>query len=128
MEITARLTEDAKVKTLTDERQVVNFNVAINDSYKPKDNSEVKKVTTYIQCSYWKNAAIAQYLTKGTLVELYGRIGVNAYVDMQGEAKAVLKFYVNSIKLHGRSKPGKPTAAIPNSVNEITKPLEDLPF
>ncbi len=52
MEITARLTGDAKLSTLKDERQVVNFNVAVNDSYKTKDG-ELKKVTTYFQCSYW---------------------------------------------------------------------------
>ncbi len=69
MEITARLTGDAKVNTLKDERQVVNFNVAINDSYKTKDSSEVKKVATYFQCSYWINPGIAQYLKKGSLVE-----------------------------------------------------------
>ncbi len=90
MEITARLTGDAKVSTLKDERQVVNFNVAINDSYKTGD-SELKKVTTYFQCSYLINAGIAQYLTKGTLVELYGRIGVNAYKAMEGVPKAPLR-------------------------------------
>ena len=84
MQITARVTADAKVSTLKDEKQVVNFNVAINDSYKPKDSGEVKKVATFIQCAYWINPAIAKHLTKGTLVELCGRIGVSAYKDMQG--------------------------------------------
>jgi len=103
MEITARLTGDAKLSTLKDERQVVNFNVAINDSYKTKDR-ELKKVTTYFQCSYWINPGIGQYLTKGTLVEMYGRIGVNAYKDMEGEPKASLTFHVNNIKLHGGNR------------------------
>ncbi len=58
MEITARVTADAKVNTLKDERQVVNFNVAINDSYKPKDGREIKKMATFIQCAYWINPAI----------------------------------------------------------------------
>lgn len=87
MEITARLTGNAEVKTLKDDRQVVNFNVAINDSYKPKGGDAVTKLVTYVQCAYWVNSNIAQYLTKGTLVELHGRIGVNAYNNLQGEAK-----------------------------------------
>ena len=130
MEITARLTGDAKVNTLKDERQVVNFNVAVNDSYKTKGSNEIQKVTTYIQCSYWLKPAIAQYLTKGTLVELHGRIGVNAYKDIQGEPKASLTFHVNNIKLHGASKStGKEKIAGPSiSANEITEPLDDLPF
>ena len=90
MEMTARLTGDAKISTLKNDRQVVNFNVAINDSYKAKGSNEVTKVVTYAQCDYWVNPGVAQYLTKGTLVELQGRIGVNAYTSKDGEAKATL--------------------------------------
>jgi single-strand DNA-binding protein len=128
MEITARVTADAKVNTLKDERQVVNFTVAINDSYKPKDSAEAKKVATFIQCAYWINPGIAKFLTKGTLVELYGRIGVNSYKDMQGEPKAMLTFHVNNIKLHGKSKPTETDNKTAVAVEAITEPLEDLPF
>ena len=88
MEITGRITKDAVVNQRNDDRQVINFTVAINDYYKPKNSSEGKKITTFINCSYWLTSKIVQRLTKGTLVELSGRIGVNAYVDLQGEAKA----------------------------------------
>ena len=101
MEMTARLTGDAKISTLKNARQVVNFSVAINDSYKSKGSNEVTKIVTYVQCDYWVNPSIAQYLTKGTLVELQGRVGVNAYKGIDGEAKATLTLHVNSIKLHG---------------------------
>lgn len=131
MEITARLTGDAKVSTLKDERQVVNFNVAVNDSYKNKSSEEVKKVATFFQCSYWVNPNIAQYLAKGTLVELYGRVGLNVYKDMQGEPKGSLIFHVNNIKLHGSSKgnnQSKEEKQTPTKVKELTEPLDDLPF
>ncbi len=130
MQITARITADATLNTLKDEKQVVNFNVAINDSYKPKGSNEVKKAVTFIQCAYWMNPAIAKHLTKGTLVELYGRIGVNAYKDMQGEPKAALTFHVNSIKLHGKSRASEAenSTAHPVSAADIKEPLEDLPF
>ncbi len=130
MEIIARLTADAAVKTLKDERQVVNFSVAINDSYKPKGSDQATKLVTYVDCSYWANPSIAQYLTKGTLVELYGRIGVNAYLNMQGEAKGSLRFHVNHIKLHGGSKTTvkAPEVSTPVIAGELTEPMEDLPF
>lgn len=132
MEITARVTGDAKINTLKDDRQVVNFNVAVNDNYKIKGSEEVKKVATYFQCSYWVNPNIAQYLTKGTLVELYGRVGVNVYKGMQGEPKGSLTFHVNNIKLHGGSKTankinGGSTTVTPNA-NDLLEPLDDLPF
>ncbi|MEP7319016.1 MAG: single-stranded DNA-binding protein [Panacibacter sp.] len=129
MEITARLTGDAKISTLKNDRQVVNFSVAINDSYRPKGSSEIKKLVTYLQCDYWVNANIAQYLTKGILVELQGRIGVNAYNNMQGEAKAALTFHVNTIKLHGRpTYESNSTEATQPAAAVAAEPTDDLPF
>ena len=130
MELVGRLTADAKVSILKDERKVVNFSIAINDSYKPKDSEKVSKITTYVNCSYWINPAIAEHLTKSSLVELSGRIGVNAWTKAEGEAKASLTFHVNNIKLHGK---GKATEAenittSPVSPADIKEPLEDLPF
>ena len=127
MEMTARLTGDAKISTLKNEKQVVNFNVAINDSYKPKGSNETTKIVTYVQCDYWVNPGIAQYLTKGSLVELQGRIGVNAYTGKDGEAKATLTFHVNTIKLHGNGSAKNDTPS--QSMEPAKEPAaDDLPF
>lgn len=127
MEMTARLTGDAKISTLKNEKQVVNFNVAINDSYKPKGSNETTKIVTYVQCDYWVNPGIAQYLTKGSLVELQGRIGVNPYTGKDGEAKATLTFHVNTIKLHGSSSTKNESPA--KTTEPAKEPAaDDLPF
>jgi len=76
MEIIGRLTAEAKVNTLKNEQKVVNFSVAVNDYYKAKGAEQPVKLTNYFNCAYWMNPSIAQHLTKGILVELYGRIGV----------------------------------------------------
>ena len=44
MEMTARLTGDAKLSNLKNDKQVVNFTVAINDNYKAKGSDEIKKL------------------------------------------------------------------------------------
>ena len=126
MELVGRLTADAIVDTLKDDRKVVHFSIAMNDSYKSKGSNEWKQVAVYVNCSYWLNEAMAKHLTKGILVELYGRIGVSAWVNKEGEAKGTLNFHVNNIKLHGKgnaaAKQTIPIAA------DITEPIEDLPF
>ncbi|MGN7986474.1 MULTISPECIES: single-stranded DNA-binding protein [Pedobacter] len=99
MEITGRLTGDATVKTLNGERKVVNFSIAINDSY--RSGGEQKKITTFFDCSYWLNTGIAEYLKKGGWVQIYGRVGVNAYINGGGEAKASLTFHTTEVKLLG---------------------------
>jgi len=123
MEIIGRLTADAKVNTLKNGRQVVNFSIAINDSYKSKGMDQPVRITNYFNCAYWINPAIAEHLSKGTLVELYGRIGVNAWTNAEGSAKASLNFHVAKIKLHGKGN----TAAKDRTEGTI-EPLDDLPF
>lgn len=98
MTITGRLTADATVSETKDGRKVVNFSVAVNDTYKPK-GGERKKVTAYYACSFWRTEKVAAFLKKGTLLEVAGRIEVKAYVSKQGEAKAGLNCHVNDFKI-----------------------------
>ena len=126
MELFGRVTADATVNNLKDGRKVVHFSIAMNDSYKPKDSDGWKKLTTYVNCSYWISEAVAKSLTKGSLVEVYGRISVRAWTNAQGEAKGSLNFHVNNIKLHGKSNAGS-KESIPAPA-DIKEPVEDLPF
>lgn len=130
MEITGRITKNAVVNSTKNEREVVNFSLAINDSYRIKGSNEIKKVTTYVNCAYWISSGVVKHLTKGTLVELYGRIGVDAYVSSQGEPKASLTFHVNNIKLLGKAKYSEAMteANEPVQHNSVTEPSDDLPF
>jgi len=123
--LTGRITADAKISTLKDDRKVVNFSIAINDSYKPKDG-ELRKITTFVNCAYWMNEKMAAHLTKGTLVELCGRIGVSVWNNMKGEAKGSLTFHVNHIKLHGKPK-AEPSNAVKEESNTAIV-SDDLPF
>ena len=135
MEIMARLAGDAKVRTVSGNRQVVGFDVVINDSYKKKGSTEWTKLSTFIQCSYWSGVGVAPYLTKGKVVELNGRIGVDAYTDREGKPKGVITFFVSSIKFHGGGNQPQPAAVngkqnvrVPDKAGELTEPLDDLPF
>jgi len=126
MEITARLTRDAQVKTLPDQRQVVGFTVALNKKFKSK-NGDVKENTQYVDCSYWLGQRVAQYLTKGTLVGLYGDMGVNCYVSSDGQPRANLTFHVNDLKIHGGGKrENQPTTKANTAQGK--EAADDLPF
>ena len=105
MLVIGRITENAVVKQVKDNKQVVNFSIAVNDWYKPKGSEQAVKATTYFNCSYWISPKIAERLTKGALVELFGRVSVNAYTNSEGELKGSLNFHVNQIKIHQSAKP-----------------------
>lgn len=128
MNITGRLTRDAEVKTLDDNRQVVNFSVAVNDSYQTKQGERVEQ-TAFFDCSYWITPNVAKILTKGSLVELTGRVSVRAWTDMDGKAHAGLNFHTSQIKLHGGSRKAETVQATAQSESNTKQETEDdLPF
>jgi single-strand DNA-binding protein len=123
--LVGRIIADAKVTTLKDERKVVNFSIAMNYSYKVKGSEAVTKVVTYVNCAYWRSDAIAPFLTKGSIVEVCGRIGARAYNNLQGEPKASLELHTTEIKLFGSPK------AQNTAIRSEVKPAvveDDLPF
>ncbi|OXB10203.1 single-stranded DNA-binding protein [Flavobacterium plurextorum] len=128
MEITGRVTGDASVQKVNSEKQVVNFSIAINDTYKPKGSTEVKEVTTYINCYYWLNAKTAQWLKKGTLVQLFGRIGLNVYNNSEGTAVGTLTFHTNNIKILVFPKKEETAKASSTVKEKKAKKAQDVPF
>ncbi|MCP2025800.1 single-strand DNA-binding protein [Flavobacterium sp. HSC-32F16] len=136
MNITGRVTKDAKVSTLSDSRQVVNFSVAINESYKNKKGDRVEQ-TTFFECAYWISPRVAEWLTKGTVVELTGMVSARAWSGNDGEPRAGLNFNTSNIKLHGGGKKSDGTRAVQtgqtaeqgeNKKATLKEPEDDIPF
>jgi single-strand DNA-binding protein len=123
VQLFGRITRDAIVHQTKEGKKVVNFSIALNDWYKPK-NGEAKKIVAYVNCAYWIKPESAEYLTKGKVVEVNGRISVSAYNNMQGEAVGSINFHVSNFKLYGSDTAKK-------SDPEFEKPAsapDDLPF
>lgn len=131
MEITGRVTVDAVVQKVSNDKHVVNFRIAINDNYKPKNSTEVKEVVTYINCSYWLNVKTAEWIKKGALVQLFGRIGLNVYCNNEGKAMGSLTFHTNNIKILAFAKKVEQAengSAHLKARNKKSETADDLPF
>lgn len=130
MNIIGRLTRDAEVRTTSQDKQVINFSVATNESYKNKQGEHIEQ-TTYFDCSYWISTKVASFLKKGTLVELLGRISTRAWVGKDGEPKAGLNFHTSNIKLHGSSKNTNGLSSVTTDKRKdanLEEKEDDLPF
>lgn len=125
MNIIGRLTRDAEVRRTSLEKQVVNFSVATNDSYRNKQGERIEQ-TTYFDCAYWLSPKVAQILTKGTVVELTGRVSARAWTGSDGQLHAGLNFNTSQIKLHVGGKKSE-TVQTPTGTNN-SKEKDDLPF
>nr|WP_315200606.1 single-stranded DNA-binding protein [uncultured Flavobacterium sp.] len=130
MEITGRITKDAALVKISAEKQVVNFSIAINDSYKPKNAAQLKEIVTYVDCSYWLAPKTAEWLKKGALVQLFGRIGLSVYNSADGRALGSLTFHVNSLKIlvFAKKTEAVQNTASPKTQQKSSQDPDDLPF
>ena len=130
MNIIGRLTRDAEVRTTSQDKQVVSFSVATNESYRNKQGERIEQ-TTYFDCAYWISAKVATLLTKGTLVELTGRVSTRAWTGNDGEPRAGLNFHTSNIKFHGGIKKNEAVQASTKAKSsKVTAEgtEDDLPF
>ncbi|WP_116787870.1 single-stranded DNA-binding protein [Flavobacterium psychrotrophum] len=126
MTIIGRVTRDAEVRNLSNNKSVVSFSVAVNHDYKAKNGERVTQ-TEFFDCAYWFSTGVAQYLTKGSLVELSGRVSARAWMGNDGEPKAGLNFTTTDIKLHGGGKnETEPQAGQQQSQQQAQQPQQPV--
>lgn len=138
MQFTGRLTADAEVQTVNGDRKVTKFTVALNKRFKDRNGDKQEK-TAFIRCAYWVNTGLAEYLTKGSVVEITGWVEAEAWLNKDDEPQAYLACNVDSIKLFGgntnpavekgdgtsgKAKKGKEKAAVTAGAPDE----DDLPF
>jgi len=104
--VTGRLGRDSELRTTQGGDKVLSFSIADDGGYGEK------RRTQWIDCALWGKRAesLAQYLSKGSLVEISGSPSVRTY-ESKGEHKAVIQVNVQEVKLHGGGqKADKPVA------------------
>ncbi len=92
----------------TNNRQVINFSVAVTESYLNTDNVKVEN-TTWYNCSLWREAnqstKLAAHLLQGTKVYVEGKPSVGEYTDKNGVRKFDMRLQVGMVELLGSPKP-----------------------
>jgi len=99
--------QDAEVKDFG-ENQVINFSVAVSESYTNRQGEKVSN-TTWYECAKWgNNTAIAQYLKKGQQVFVSGKPQARAWQKEDGTLVSVLGINVFSLQLLGAKNDNQP--------------------
>jgi single-strand DNA-binding protein len=123
-------------------KNVINFNVAHTEKFRDAQGNQKDK-TIWVECAYWTDkTGIAPYLKKGTQVYAEGTPEVRTYTKNDGTPGVSLTLRVFSVQLlgsrNGGDYAGSPSesytpqsASVSSSItsaNEITAPIDDLPF
>ena len=103
VEIQGFLGQDAEVKTFESGRTLINIRLATSESYKNKEGEWVNN-STWHNVTYWKNKKDENldFLKKGELVSISGKLNNRKYTDKNGEDRyitEVVAFKVEPAKL-----------------------------
>jgi single-strand DNA-binding protein len=141
MQVIGRLGKDCVVNTVNG-KNVINFTVAHSEKYRDSQGTNQEK-TIWVDCAYWTDrTAVSPYLVKGTQVFVEGSPEVRTFTRQDGTAGASLSLRVREVQLLGgksdsagssapsyssASSSGSSSGHVP-SANDITEPIDDLPF
>lgn len=116
--LTGRLTADPEVRYTTNELPVAKFSLAI-----PRPSKNGDKEVDFINCVAFSGLAkiCGEYLKKGKLVAVEGRIQVHKYEDKSGNKRVYTDIIANNIQMLERKfyKPDSPEAGDAQKHEEI---------
>jgi len=97
IEIIGNICADAQIKDLNN-NQLISFSVAVNESF--TQDGEKKTKTTFFDCAKWgNNTAVAQFIKKGDLIYVSGKINNRAYIKDDGTVQNVNGITVFELQL-----------------------------
>ncbi len=109
--LVGRLGRDPETRYTSGGQAVANFSVATDESYKDR-NGERQKRTEWHKIVVWgKQAEIAQqYLKKGSLVFIEGRIQSREWQDKEGQKRTSFEIVANNFRMLGGRAEGAAAA------------------
>jgi single-strand DNA-binding protein len=100
-----RLGGDPDVRYMPNGNAVANFTLATNDGYKDRQSGQFVEQTEWHRIAVFGRLAeiVAQYLKKGGLVYIEGRIRTRKWQDQNGQDRYTTEILVNELQLLGGS-------------------------
>ncbi len=97
-----RLGSDPEVRSLPSGGKVVTFSIATSESYNNKEGIKVEQ-TEWHRIELWENLAnvAEQYLKKGDMAYIEGRIRTEKWTDKEGIERNTVKIRGNTLQLVG---------------------------
>ena len=145
LQVIGNLGKDCVVNNVNG-KTVINFSVAHTEKFKDAQGNQKDK-TIWVECAYWTDrTGITPYLTKGKTVYVEGSPEVRTYTTNDGRNAASLTIRVQNVQLIGGNRTDANTGGTYNeapsynssapaasrqnvpTANDITEPIDDLPF
>ncbi len=122
VQLIGRLGKDPEGRFTPSGKKVTHFSLAVSNRWKAADGS-TKEATEWVNVEAWARLAeiCEQYLHKGSLVYVEGRLKTDRYEDKGGETKYYTKVVALSMQMLDKKAGEEPAAEAP----EEEEPAEE---
>lgn len=95
--LVGRITKDPEVRTISSGSTTVSFTLAIDRNY---SSNQGERQADFIPCVAWNQSAqfIGNYVKKGYMLAIEGRIQTRQYQDQQGQTRYVTEVVANRVE------------------------------
>jgi single-strand DNA-binding protein len=131
-----RLTRDPELRYVPSGAPVASFTLAVD---RPFANQQGNRETDFIDVVAWRKLAeqVSQYMTKGRMVAVEGRLQIRSYETQDGQKRKVAEVVADGVRFLDRARPSagpaETAAAAAPSAGTADEPAqggpdEDVPF
>jgi single-strand DNA-binding protein len=122
-----------EVRYTPDGTMITNFNLATDEQWKDKNGEKVQKTEWHRIVTFGKLAEICgNYLVKGKLIFIEGRIQTRSWEDKDGVKRFTTEIVASNMQMldsKGQNKTDESSSeAAPVSLNNGNVPVDDVPF
>ena len=119
VQLIGRLGKDPESRFTPTGKQVVQFSLAVSNRRKSAEG-EAKEYTEWFNIEAWGRLGeiCQQYLHKGSLIYLEGRLQTDKYDDKSGATKYFTKVVVQSMQMLDRKPEEEPVSAVEEESGE----------
>lgn len=127
--LVGRLTRDPELRSTNTGKSVVDFSLAVDKKFKPTDGSPT---ADFFRIIAWDKTAefVSNYLTKGRLVAVDGRLQTRKYQTKEGHDREVVEIVADNVQ--GLDRPrddaGERPMAVVSGGNDVPSAEEYDPF
>lgn len=119
VQLIGRLGKDPESRFIPTGKKVVHFSLAVSNRWRSAEG-ETKESTEWVNIEAWERLGeiCQQYLHKGSLVYLEGRLKTDKYDDKSGETKYYTKVVALSMQMLDRKPDEEPVSAVEEEAGE----------
>jgi len=119
VQLIGRLGKDPEGRFTPNGKKVTHFSLAVGQRWKTKEG-EAKESTEWVNVEAWGRLGevCEQFLHKGSLIYLEGRLKTDRYEDKGGETKYFTKIVALGMQMLDRKPEEEPAAAVEEDTSE----------